>query len=221
MSNHIFLVEDDESLAYILKDSLENGGYKVSNFYDGKSARLAFSRGAYHLCIIDVMLPLLDGFSLASYIRQMDRSVPILFLTARDAEEDKINGFKLGADDYITKPFSLEELKLRIEVFLRRTSQTSQCLIGKFKFDYTNLKLECSETQFILTQKEADLLKFLCMHADVVVKRETILKELWGDDDYFMGRSLDVFISKLRKYLSSDSSIEIKNYHGVGFKLLM
>jgi DNA-binding response OmpR family regulator len=168
------------------------------------------------------MLPVKDGFSLAQSIRQSNRQVPILFVTAKSMLEDKITAFELGADDYLTKPFSMEELILRIEVFLRRSmaNQISPTIsIGRFEFDSRNLTLRNEAGIKNLTQKEAELLKLLCENKDQVLRREEILKKVWGNDDYFMGRSMDVFISKLRKYLKEDSTIQIVNYHGVGFKL--
>ena len=170
------------------------------------------------------MLPKKDGFSLARDIRTKNKHVPIIFLTAKAMVEDKLEGFKTGADDYITKPFSLEELYYRIEVFLRRSTEQKDVtgepfLIGQFEFDYTRLTIKNNQTEKSLTQKEAEVLKVLCTNRERVLKREEILTQIWGDDDYFMGRSLDVFISKLRKYLKDDPSIQIVNYHGVGFRL--
>ena len=166
----------------------------------------------------------MDGFELASLIRRKDKEVPIIFLTAKSLKEDKIHGLKLGADDYMTKPFSIEELILKIEVFLRRSRinhrvKQDQFQIGQFHLDYPNLQLQIGEAGRRLTQKEADLLKYFYENANQVVKRSNILKQLWGEDDYFMGRSLDVFISRLRKYLKADPGIKIENIHGVGFRL--
>jgi DNA-binding response OmpR family regulator len=171
-----------------------------------------------------VMLPKKDGFTIAKNIRQVNKEVPILFLTAKSMTEDKLEGFKSGGDDYITKPFSLDELMYRIEVFLRRSNgkidqQEKLYHVGKFTFDPINLTLKNSTYEKTLTQKEAEVLKLLFQNRDRVLKREEILKKVWGDDDYFMGRSMDVFISKLRKYLKEDPGIQIVNYHGVGFRL--
>ena len=220
----ILLVEDDTNLGFVIKDNLDLNGYHVDLCENGELAWQHFNRNSYDLCVLDIMLPKMDGFSLAEKIRSINDQVPILFLSAKSMKEDKIQGFKIGADDYITKPFSIEELLLRIEVFLRRTSRNdldkeSQFEIGKYKFDYKNLCLEFGKVKKSLTKREADLLRQLCLNKDVVLKRNEILNKIWGDDDYFNGRSLDVFISKLRKYLKDDPSISIVNYHAVGFKL--
>jgi two-component system, OmpR family, response regulator VicR len=221
----ILYVEDDETLSFVTKDNLELNGYKVDHFLDGESAIEAFYQVSYDLCILDVMLPKMDGFALAEKIRGTDPNVPILFLTAKSMKEDRINGLKLGADDYITKPFSIEELILKIEVFLRRkyvsVSINDQYKIGAYNFDYRNLILYFGSNDRSLTQKEADLLKMLLDHKNNVVKRSIILEKLWGEDDYFLGRSMDVFISRLRKYLSEDPKIKLDNIHGVGFKLVI
>lgn len=219
----ILLVEDDDSLAFVVQDALRQAGYQVTHFADGVSALSGFSSDKFCLCLIDVMLPKKDGFQLAAEIRAINQDVPILFLTAREQEEDRLKGFRLGADDYITKPFSIEELKLRIQVFLKRTLKEQLAnifTIGNYRFDYPNLLLKLNDDKKKLTQKEADILKCLLQHSDGVLKREELLMQVWGDDDYFMGRSLDVFITRLRKYLSKDPTISIRNYHGVGFKLI-
>jgi DNA-binding response OmpR family regulator len=223
-SKRILLVEDDPNLGFVIKDNLVIKGYDVTLCKDGEEGENAFRNSSFHLCIFDVMLPKKDGFSLARGIREKNKNVPILFLTAKSMTEDKLEGFQTGADDYITKPFSLEELFYRIEVFLRRGSvQPSQdekvFPLGHYEFDFSNLVLKNSGTEKLLTQKEAEVLKLLYQNRERVLKREEILKHVWGDDDYFMGRSMDVFISKLRKYLKEDASIQIVNYHGVGFKL--
>ena len=223
-SKRILLVEDDPSLGFVIKDNLVIRGYDVTLCKDGEEGENVFYGENFNLCILDVMLPKKDGFSLARSIRQKNKSVPILFLTAKSMTEDKLEGFQSGADDYITKPFSLEELFYRIEVFLKRasvqpTSDEKVFSLGHFEFDFSNLVLKNSKTEKLLTQKEAEVLKLLYQNRERVLKREEILKQVWGDDDYFMGRSMDVFISKLRKYLKEDESIQIVNYHGVGFKL--
>ena len=220
----ILYVEDDESLAFITKDHLEIQGYDVHHCSDGEEAQHALSNGSYDLCIFDVMLPKLDGFALCEYVRKTDPHIPIIMLTAKSLKEDKISGLKTGADDYITKPFSIEELILKMEVFLRRnriTDQKSQneSLIGKYSFDYKNLSLSYNGNTKTLTQKEADLLKVLLDNKNNVLKRSDILLKVWGEDDYFLGRSLDVFISRLRKYISQDDNLAIENIHGVGFRL--
>lgn len=220
----ILLVEDDPSLGFVIKDNLVHKGYDVTLCLDGVEGENAFNDALFNLCIFDVMLPRKDGFALARSVREKNKSIPILFLTAKSMTEDKLEGFQAGADDYITKPFSLEELLCRIEVFLKRgTVQVnggeSIFSLGGYMFDFSRLLLKNNTTEKSLTQKEADVLKLLYDNRDRVLKREEILKQVWGDDDYFMGRSMDVFISKLRKYLKEDPAVQIVNYHGVGFKL--
>jgi DNA-binding response OmpR family regulator len=221
----ILLVEDDPSLGFVIKDNLSMKGYDVTLCQDGEEGEKSFSTSSYNLCIFDIMLPKKDGFSLARSVRQKNTSIPILFLTAKSMMEDKLEGFGTGADDYITKPFSLDELLCRIEVFLRRSSGVIQkegkkiMTLGLYDFDFSNLTLKMHGNEKSLTQKEADVLKLLYQNRDRVLKREEILRHVWGDDDYFMGRSMDVFISKLRKYLKEDPTVQIVNYHGVGFKL--
>lgn len=220
----ILLVEDDPNLGFVIKDNLAIKGYDVTLCTDGEEAGRTFRSAQFHLCIFDVMLPKKDGFTLAREVRSVNKQIPIIFLTAKAMVDDKLEGFQTGADDYITKPFSLEELYYRIEVFLRRSSESPAApettfTIGEFSFDYSRLLIQRNGTQKSLTQKEAEVLRFLCINRERVLKREEILNHIWGDDDYFMGRSLDVFISKLRKYLREDPSISIANYHGVGFRL--
>jgi DNA-binding response OmpR family regulator len=220
----ILLVEDDPSLGFVIKDNLVLKGYNVTLCKDGELAEQSFRNGKYDLCIFDIMLPKKDGFSLARSVRVTNTTVPILFLTAKAMVEDKLEGFAAGADDYITKPFSLEELFCRIEVFLKRSHVTSVndktiVSLGTYAFDFSNLTLKTNGHEKTLTQKEAEVLKLLYQNKERVLKREEILRHVWGDDDYFMGRSMDVFISKLRKYLKEDPSVQIVNYHGVGFKL--
>ena len=223
MRAKILLVEDDPGLGFVIKDNLDTKGYDVTLCVDGEAGHQTFLQQSFDLCIFDVMMPKKDGFSLAQNIREKNQQVPILFVTAKSMLEDKIAGFAAGGDDYIVKPFSMEELCLRIEVFLRRSSGKNSIeksfSLGQYTFDCINLTLRHATGAKTLTQKEADVLKLLCMNKDRVLKREEILKSVWGDDDYFLGRSLDVFISKLRKYLKEDPSVEIVNYHGVGFKL--
>lgn len=226
MSAKILLVEDDPSLGFVIKDNLCQRGYEVTLCTDGEEGQRVFMLLPFDLIILDVMLPRKDGFALAQHIRSINQHVPILFVTAKSMLEDKISAFQLGGDDYLTKPFSMEELVLRIEVFLRRSSSAPPKAegfysLGSFQFDCQNLTLHHPSGVKSLTQKEAELLQLLCLNKDRVLKREEILRKVWGDDDYFMGRSMDVFISKLRKYLKEDSTIQIVNYHGVGFKLDM
>jgi len=220
----ILYVEDDETLSFVTKDNLELNGYNVVHFADGKSALDQFTKYNFDLCILDVMLPEMDGYTLASNIRKADQETPILFLTAKSLKEDRIHGLKLGADDYITKPFSIEELILKIEVFLKRkfvnAPAQDNSSLGKFTFDYRNLKLTSDDGSSNLTQKEADLLKLLLDNKNNTLTRENILKKLWGENDYFLGRSMDVFISRIRKHLRPDPTLKIENVHGVGFRLL-
>jgi len=219
----ILLVEDDPSLGFVMKDNLSRKGFEVTLCTDGYSGQQTFQNHLFDLCIFDVMLPRQDGFALAEAVRSKNQEVPILFVTAKGMLEDRLSGFKAGGDDYIVKPFSMEELLHRIDVFLKRSIIAAppnvRYSIGSYEFDCQNLTLTQAGQEKVLTQKEAEILKLLCRHQDRVLKREEILKAVWGDDDYFMGRSMDVFISKLRKYLKSDPRIQITNYHGVGFRL--
>jgi DNA-binding response OmpR family regulator len=219
----VLLAEDDLSLGYVIKDNLTDAGYDVVLCPDGQTAIDKFDKNEFSICLLDVMMPNKNGFDVAKKIRQQTDLVPILFLTAKSLEEDKIKGFETGADDYITKPFSMQELLMRMEVFLRRSKRmysdnAVSFNIGKLKFSYTDLKLTIGKNVFGLTQKEADLLKFLCEHSNRVLKREEVLLNVWGKDDYFLGRSMDVFITKLRKYFRADPSINLETIHGVGFR---
>jgi DNA-binding response OmpR family regulator len=223
---NILLAEDDKNLGFVLKDFLELSGYTVELCEDGQIALDTFLQGFYDLCIPDVMMPVKDGFTLAQEIRKKNRMVPIIFLTARSMEEDKIRGFKAGGDDYVTKPFSTEELKFRIEALLKRSSfQMNQdsggdkFSIGIFTFDYVNQLLSSPSGERRLTRKEAELLLLLCQNKNKVLRREFALKTVWGSDDYFMGRSMDVYVTKLRKFLAGDPNVSIVNAHKVGFKL--
>jgi DNA-binding response OmpR family regulator len=223
MSTKILLVEDDPSLGFVIKDNLNLKGFEVTLCENGLDGYQTFQDKPFDLCILDVMMPKQDGFSLAKSIRAKNKQVPILFVTAKSMLEDKIAGFESGGDDYIIKPFSMEELLLRIDVFLRRSNTTNgreeSFNIGTFTFNFTNLTLQHTNGSKILTHKEAEVLRLLCENKNRVLKREEILKAVWGDDDYFLGRSMDVFISKLRKYLKDDIGVQIVNYHGVGFRL--
>lgn len=226
MKKKILYVEDDPNLAFATKDNLEEYDYEVVHAVDGKQALDFFGKDHFDICVLDIMLPKMDGFTLAEKIRSADSQVPILFLTARSLQEDKIKGLKLGADDYVTKPFSIEELKLRIDVFLRRSKsdqpvpvKLNSSQVGRYSFDFQKLTLTIDETRQNLTFREAEVLKYLAERTDQVIRRDELLKAIWGDDDYFMGRSLDVFISRLRKYLSGDPDIRIDNIHGVGFRM--
>ncbi len=222
----ILYVEDDETLSFITKDHLELKGYEVKHCNDGIQALEEYKGGEFDICVLDVMLPRMDGFTLATEIRKRDRDIPILFLTAKSLKDDRLEGLRLGGDDYITKPFSIEELILRIEVFLKRNkvhyeAPSHQYLIGKYAFDFNNLILSDGVEVSNLTQREADLLKYLAENPNRVIKRSDILLSVWGEDDYFLGRSLDVFVSRLRKYLKADDRINIENVHGVGFRFIL
>jgi len=225
----VLLVEDDLNLGFVIQDHLRNEGYQVDLEKDGFAGFQKFYNQAFDLCILDVMLPKKDGFTLAEDIRKIDQQVPILFLTAKSMTEDKIKGFKLGADDYLTKPFSFDELDLRIKAIMKRAKPAEDessndrdvFELGQFTFDYKNLSLDHADEKRTLTKKEAELLRMLCLHRDQVLTREMALTVVWGSDDYFLGRSMDVFITKLRKYLKLDERIKIMNVHGVGFKLIV
>lgn len=221
--NRIFYVEDDETLSFITRDQLEEQGYEVHHFADGKCALEAFKAEYFDLAILDIMLPNVDGFTIAEKIRQVDEAIPVLFLSAKSLEEDRLKGFQIGGDDYLTKPFSMEELIYKIKVFLKRSvlkdAANPVVRLGQFTLDSINLKLERNGNVQDLTAKEADLLLLLIQNKNQTVRREDILIKLWGKNDYFLGRSLDVFISRLRKYLDADSSINIETVRGVGFRL--
>jgi len=221
----ILLVEDDQTLNFIIKDNLEQNGYVVTSAEDGESAIKFFRSGKFSLCLLDVMLPKKDGFTLAKEIREIDDHVPIIFLTARSMTEDRITGLTIGGDDYITKPFSMEELLLKIKIFLKRSLNASETTndqnyykVGIFNFYFDSLILDSNGDRKTLTYKEAELLRYFCDNPNKVLSRSDILIQVWGSDDYYLGRSLDVFISRLRKYLSSDENIKILNLHGIGFR---
>jgi two-component system, OmpR family, response regulator VicR len=224
MKAHLFYVEDDESLSFVTRDNLELQGYRVTYCENGKQAMEMIRQNDFDLCILDVMLPDTDGFTIAEEIRKFNTEVPIIFLTAKSMKEDRIRGLRLGADDYMTKPFSIEELILKVEIFLRRSKIASAPVptyltIGNYLLDHKNLLLKFENQVKNLTQKEADLLKMFMENKNEVIKRSHILETLWGEDDYFLGRSLDVFISRLRKYLSQDERISVENIHSVGFRM--
>lgn len=222
----ILLVEDDASLGFLIRDNLEDKGYEVIYSPDGETGWAQFMRHNIDICLLDVMLPKKDGMTLAGQIRKKNEKIPILFLTAKSLDEDRIAGFKAGGDDYITKPFNMEELLLRIEVFLKRTRSDEhagqqQFQLGPLHFDYGNLLLTDGTQKQQLTQKEADLLRFLATNVNTVVKREDVLLNVWGKEDYFLGRSMDVFMTKIRKYLRGAEGVELITVHGVGFKLIV
>lgn len=219
----VLLAEDDLSLGYVIKDNLEQDGYHVVLCPDGEQAIHNFQKEDFDIVLLDVMMPNKDGFTVAKKIRQKSDIVPILFITAKSLEEDRLKGFATGADDYIIKPFSMKELIKRMEVFLRRTKKlhsdsVQEFTVGKLRFSYTDLKIYNGEEPTSLTQKEAELLKFLCEHRNHILKREEVLLNVWGKDDYFLGRSMDVFITKLRKHFKADPAINLETIHGVGFR---
>ncbi|OVE59169.1 response regulator transcription factor [Chryseobacterium mucoviscidosis] len=217
----ILYAEDDKTIAFLIQDSLENH-YDISCYSDGKSALDAFNRGSFDICLLDIMMPEMNGFEVAQNIREKDAEIPIIFISAKALKEDRIKGLKIGADDYLVKPFSIEELILKIEVFLRRSkkkeSSPQKYRVGNYDFDPNNYTLHNSDNKVTLTQRESELLLFFIRNKNTVLKRQDILKAVWGDDDYFMGRSLDVFISRLRKVFSDEENISIENLHGIGFR---
>jgi DNA-binding response OmpR family regulator len=221
--SRILYVEDDETLGFITTESLERKGYEVRLSSDGESALELFRREAFDLCLLDIMLPKLDGFALARMIRRENEEVPIIFLSAKSLTEDKIEGLLLGADDYIIKPFNIEELTLRIEVFLKRshihreTPAESMIRIGECLLDMNLLQLHCGGGVKKLTYREAELISFFSRNRNRLLSREQILEAVWGGNDYFAGRSLDVFISRLRKLFQDDPSVTIENRHGLGY----
>jgi DNA-binding response OmpR family regulator len=217
----ILLCEDDENLGMLLREYLQAKGYNADLFADGESGYKAFLKGKYDLCVLDVMMPKKDGFALAQEIRTVNSEVPIIFLTAKSIKEDILEGFKIGADDYITKPFSMEELVFRIEAILRRVKgkkgkEITMYKIGQFTFDTQKQTLMIGDKM----TKESELLSLLCAHVNEILERNFALKTIWIDDNYFNARSMDVYITKLRKHLRDDPSIEIINIHGKGYKLI-
>jgi two-component system, OmpR family, response regulator VicR len=220
----LLYVEDDLTLSFVTRDNLEMYGYAIDFCEDGEEAFRLFCSNHYDLCILDVMLPKMDGYELAEKIRKMNTDIPIIFLTAKSTKEDKIFGLRLGADDYITKPFSIEELVLKINIFLKRSGQfnhepNANHALGRFVFDMGNYRLILDGQTRQLTHREAELLKYFYEHKNSILKRDDLLMKIWGDDHYLVSRSLDVFISRLRKYLKDDPSIHIENIHNVGFRL--
>ena len=225
MKIKILLAEDDTNLGFMISDQLRSDGYNVTLCSDGAEAFKRFNEDSFHICIFDVMMPKKDGFTLASDIRKINSEIPILFLTAKTMTEDKVLGFKSGGDDYLTKPFSTEELQVRLTALLKRVHiftenpEEKVFQLGSYSFDSENYTLKHANFEKRLTKKEAHILKILHKFNGQVVERDLVLNAVWGQDDYFIGRSLDVFITKLRKYFSEDHSVKIQNIHGVGFKL--
>jgi DNA-binding response OmpR family regulator len=224
----ILLAEDDSNLGTLLKNYLNAKNYETTLCINGKQALETCLSESFGLCILDIMMPEMDGLTLAKEIRLVKPDAPIIFLTAKNQKEDILEGFKTGADDYITKPFSMEELLYRIEAILRRTEgsgssvnkKDNNYLIGTYTFDPLNQILFCREVPTKLTTKESELLELLCKHGNEILERNYALKTIWIDDNYFNARSMDVYITRLRKYLKMDSSIKILNVHGKGYKLI-
>ncbi len=223
---HVLYVEDDVALGFVTRDSLEQKGYRIVHATDAEQALDFFKSKSFDICIIDVMLPKMDGFTLAVKIREQNKHIPILFLTALSLKEDRIKGLSIGGDDYIVKPFSIEELILKIEIFMKRNRihgidyQAKEVIkLAGYRFFPDRMLIEWKGEKQVLTYKESELLRFFIEHANRIVRREEILTAVWGDDTLYLSRTLDVFISRLRKYLSKDTSIELKNVHGIGFRL--
>ncbi len=225
---NLLLVEDDANLSMVLRDFLEMSGYNCVVAADGKEGLKLFLKNPFDMCILDIMMPKMDGFTLAGEIRKKNPGIPIIFLTAKSLKEDRLKGFQQGCDDYITKPFSTEELSMRIKAILRRCMRLENAdnkenglrfIIGKYTFDVDNMQLSDNDKKQSLTRKEAALLKLLCEYKNRLLPRDMALNLLWGDADYFAGRSMDVFIARLRKYLKDDPHVAIINVHGTGFRL--
>lgn len=224
----VLLAEDDKNLGAVLKAYLEAKGYQTTLCVNGKEAYDSYNKKKYDFCIVDVMMPVKDGFTLAQEIRKLDKKIPILFLTAKSLQEDKLKGFEMGGDDYMTKPFSMEELLMRMKAILRRVKEggradgkSSVYKIGKLTFDHTRQVLTSPSGETKLTSKEAELLRLLCENANDVLDRSVALNRIWQDDSYFNARSMDVYITKLRKYLKEEPTVELLNVHGIGFKLIL
>jgi len=219
----ILLAEDDHYLRELMKEAMEENGYSVTDCADGQAAIDTFNKNNFDICLLDIMMPVKDGFMVAKKIRQQSDLHPIIFISTKHLLEDKVKGYLTGADDYITKPFSMKELLLKIEVFLRRTKkmfaeEKQEFTFGNTHFSYNGLSITTPSSTHSLQQKEADLLRFLCSFPNRILKREEILLAVWNKDDFFVGRSMDVYMTKLRKYLKSDPSVNIETLHGVGFR---
>lgn len=221
-SYRILLAEDDANLGMLLLDFLEGEGFEVRLCRDGEVALRAYENGSFHLCLLDIMMPKMDGFSLAKVIKEKDAQMPIIFISAKSLKEDKLLAYGMGADDYVCKPFDEDELLWKIKAILRRLPEPNlvskePVTIGKYFFDPGNQSLQLGATVKRMTEKESEVLNYLFLHKNKVIKREELLEAVWGENDYFLGRSLDVFISKLRKYLKEDESLSIETVFGVGF----
>ncbi|HTN47100.1 MAG TPA: response regulator transcription factor [Flavipsychrobacter sp.] len=219
----ILAIEDDPTLGFILKDKLQDAGYDVIHCTDGESGFQQFMKHNFDMILMDIMLPKKDGIAIVSQIRKKNNQVPIIMLTSKNMDNDKISGFESGADDYVTKPFNMQELLLRMNVHLKRTMKTDEgeaetFQLGNLNFVYNELMLTNGTVQMQLTQREADLLRYFCLNANKVLKRDDILLHVWGKDDYFLGRSMDVFITKIRKYLKDQPNVNLQTIHGIGFK---
>ncbi|HYC84459.1 MAG TPA: response regulator transcription factor [Chryseosolibacter sp.] len=219
------LIEDDESLGFLIKDALDACGWQVHLMPDGMKGLTAFHQVAFDVCVLDVMLPEKDGFEVAREIRKYNQQIPIVFLTAKGQTDDRIRGFQLGADDYVTKPFSIEEFKYRLEAILKRCgrlperSGQGQLVAGKSHLDVHNMLLEIDGSTIRLTHKECKVLAIFFRHVNKIVERDVFLKTIWEDDGFFVARSMDVFVSRLRKYLRSDDTLRIENIRGIGYIL--
>ena len=225
---NILFVEDDPYLGPIIKDLLSHEGFEISHFKTAESAYSTFNKSRYDLCLLDVMLPGMNGFELGKKIRIIDKRIPILFLTAKSQQEDVIEGFESGADDYLKKPFSMQELVLRIKALLRRNSldfglskEIIEYAFGKYVFNHPNMTLYYDNETHKLTHRESEMLKLLCENKNILVERDLILDQVWGDDSYFNARSMDVFLAKLRKHFKDEPNVSIINIRGRGFKLLV
>ena len=223
---HILLCEDEESLGMLVREYLQAKGYDAELYLDGEAGYKAFVKGEYDMCLLDVMMPKMDGFTLARELRMINSEVPIMFLTAKNLKDDILEGFKLGADDYLTKPFSMDELVYRMEAILRRVKARNKQMavryqLGRFVFDTQRQLLTIGDESTKLTTKESELLTMLCTHMNDVLERDLALKTIWIDDNYFNARSMDVYITKLRKHLKDDPNVEINNVHGKGYRLVV
>ena len=223
---HILLCEDEESLGMLVREYLQAKGYDAELYLDGEAGYKAFVKGKYDMCLLDVMMPKMDGFTLARELRSINSEVPIMFLTAKNLKDDILEGFKLGADDYLTKPFSMDELVYRMEAILRRVKARSRQMatryqLGRFTFDTQRQLLSIDDKSTKLTTKESELLIMLCTHMNDILERDLALKTIWIDDNYFNARSMDVYITKLRKHLKDDPNVEINNVHGKGYRLVV
>ncbi|NCC73034.1 MAG: response regulator transcription factor [Sphingobacteriia bacterium] len=223
----VLLAEDDKNLGSVLKSYLDVKGYDATLCVNGQEAINTFEKGYFSFCIVDVMMPIKDGFTLVKEIRERDKTIPVLFLTAKSMQEDKLKGFSLGADDYLTKPFSMEELLVRMQAILRRARErrggeigNNIFKIGEYIFDFNRQLLSFKDKDQKLTSKESALLRLLSLNLNQVLDRSYALKEIWNDDSYFNARSMDVYITKLRKFLKDDKNVELINVHGIGFKLV-